>query len=572
MTIRALGKLISGNATKIEGRASLGHSLLVCLCLFVCWTSIRAVDFGEHYDESHPILEPIQLAAQTGVLLPRNYQYPSFCFDLGLVGLIPDLLKTYLFHSQPRDPSVYLSQVLGDSAYILRMRSIVILLSLISMICLYVAIYRWRRNWVEALLASAIYGLSWETAYHSRFFTADSPMTQFGSLVIMFLIFAVTTERPSRYLQFAAIGAGLATGCKYPAALFIFPVLIAAFQVRNRLMQSVEMVFAKLCILFVVAYLCTTPGTVLDPIEFWRWVIWQWNIYAGGHGGFTVAAGPHHLYLMICYFALALFSRFSPIAVFFFLFSLFGAYSLMTRDRDKAFLILTFPVLYLYLFSMQQVMIVRNLIVLAPLFALCAARGLVDAYDRLRFPALKWSMPILVIMALFSNGAWLLYASETIRNRQSDDYIAELSEYLSQHPSQSFSLSPNVRDTLIFREGSIPPNATADPADKSAFFVFFDTDIPKEVYEHWRPNHFDFVYKCFGPLNINLNYYDPYLVQDTRIIILRGQDAAAIGVLPSARTDSSNGAGPNPPVANVPAAKGAAPPAGSNLNARGTGG
>jgi len=517
---------------KFKDQDRLGHLLLLCLCLFVFWTNIRAVDFGEHFDESHPILEPIQMAVLTGMFLPRVYRYPSFCFDLGLVALIPDLVKSYVVHKgHPPEPSIDLSQVVDDKAYVLRMRSIVILFSLVSMVSLYVGILRWRKNWIEAFLASAIYGLSWETAYHNRFFTPDSPMTQFGSLVLLFLIFAVTSERPYRYLRLGAIGAGLAAGCKYPSALLIVPVLIAAYRLRGRLGQPLALV--KLSVLSAFAYLCTTPGTVIEPSEFWRWVSWQMSMYAGGRGGYTVPAGFHHLFLMVCYFALALFSRFSAIAVFFFLFTLVGAYRLIAQEGDKGLLILIFPVLYIYLFSLQQTMVVRNLMVMVPIFALCAARGLVDTYEMTKIPALKWGMIGLVVSMLLINGAWLLYASETITNRVKANYIYELSEYLTLHPSRNFSLSPAVQDAYFSRVGSLPPNAFANPRATSTLFVFYDSEIPKDVYEHWRPNHFNYVYKCFGPLNINLNYYDPHLVQNRHIIILRARDAATIGLVPS---------------------------------------
>ena len=49
----------------------------------------------------------------------------------------------------------------------LRIRSIFLLISAISMLWIYLGVGLWRKNWITALLAASFMGLSWEMAYHA---------------------------------------------------------------------------------------------------------------------------------------------------------------------------------------------------------------------------------------------------------------------------------------------------------------------------------------------------------------------------------------------------------------------
>jgi 4-amino-4-deoxy-L-arabinose transferase-like glycosyltransferase len=113
-------------------------------------------------------------------------------------------------------------------AYLLRVRTVFLLITSLSVLWVYLIVLHWRGSWVEALLASAFLALSWEVAYHLRWIAADGILMQFGALTFLFTLRASLKRHGRLWLQLAAAAAGLACGTKYPgdcsSFLFWLPV------------------------------------------------------------------------------------------------------------------------------------------------------------------------------------------------------------------------------------------------------------------------------------------------------------------------------------------------------------
>ena len=122
-----------------------------------------------------------------------------------------------------------LSTHVGSKDYILNARAISLTISLLSIFWVYLAVWNWRRSWAESLLAASLLGLSWEMAYHARWFVPDSMMMQFASLMLMFLSYAHRSSNPGIWLKCAAVAVGLACGTKYTGGILLVPLMISVF-------------------------------------------------------------------------------------------------------------------------------------------------------------------------------------------------------------------------------------------------------------------------------------------------------------------------------------------------------
>ena len=140
-----------------------------------------------------------------------------------------------------------------------------------------------------------------------------------------------------------AIAAGLATGTKYQGVLLVAPVMLCAMLRTPASLWKRATSVLVVGVLSVTSYLVTTPGTVLDPIAFGDGLRPLIGHYSSGHMGYTVRAGFPHLWLLLRYLALTLFSPYMPIAVVFSAAAIAGAvlYLWNAASRELA----NFPIL-----------------------------------------------------------------------------------------------------------------------------------------------------------------------------------------------------------------------------------
>jgi len=479
-------------------------------------TGLIGLDFGRHWDEPYN-MGFIATAIRSHVLLPRYYNYPSVMFWLIFASLLPVLPGAI------RSENFHLIDYVQSNAALLNTRIVFLVISTLAIVWVYLLVLVWRKNWKEALLSASVLGLSWEVNYHIRWVTPDGIMMQFAALTLLFLVLAI--YRPGSkffWLKAAAIAAGLTTGSKYTAALLIVPLLLTLYLTwdHKALFRTLILPAAQLCFIMGLTYLITTPGTVLDPVNFLEGLKLQLRIYSHGHEVHTINGGSEHFLRMMQFFSLVLFSPFAPIALIFFLFVLVGAYATWKENWNLALVILAFPVLYILYFSTQRAMILRNQLIVIPFLAVLVGRGVAYVVEQLRNPMARRVVASVVAALLIVNGVWLFYAAQTIVDRSTDRFTREFAAYISAHPNEHVYVTPAVMTdlALVGMKASSNLNSSLDDADLAAFYGL------KDALECIPANRPDTILRWFGPLEVDYSYYTTWPGND-RIVLMRGDQA-----------------------------------------------
>jgi 4-amino-4-deoxy-L-arabinose transferase-like glycosyltransferase len=486
--------------------------VLVPLVIFVV-TGLRGLDFGFHWDEDYHV-GTLREALEEGTVLPGSFRYPSVSHWLCVAGLAPELLR-----GAPPELTLqeHLSLALESQDYLLRVRAIFLCVSALSLLPVFALVWGWRRRPLEALLAACLIGGSWEVAYHARWLAPDGVLMTFAALTLFGATRACLAPGRHRSLVLAALAAGAACGTKWPAGLLLLPVLLAAwFGLEGAERRRLLIALLGLVGWFSLAYLVTTPGTILDASTVIDALAMQQGKYASGHLGHTVGRGPEHLLKLLEYFSLSFFSRFPLVSLLFFGASLVGCVSLVRESRRLAWVTLSFPLSYLLFFSAYPVMIPRNYLILAPFLALLAARGTAVLVLALPRPAMRGAAVAGVLTLLLLDAAWLVHAGESIRVGDRSVFVRQLAAHVDAHPDTHYAASPTILRHLRQLDGRRRPHV-ARPLEEADEVIFYAS----EAYGHiagLRTRH-DLARATFGPLDVNFNYYPSWLGED-RIVVL----------------------------------------------------
>ena len=522
----------------------------VLLPLFILIGSgLRGLDFGYHWDERTWQIGPVKTMVKNEILLPGHYYYPSFNYWVSSAGLIPDILTVW---PEKSDRKQRLLQMIEGHAYLLRVRTIFLVLTSFSVLWVYLLVLQWRQSWVEALLAGSLLALSWEVAYHLRWIATDGMLMQFGALTLLFTLRSWIKSDGRPWLKFAAVAAGLACGTKYPGGLLLVPVLVGGcliWDVKSSYHVLIRSL-VQLVVTFAGVYLITTPATVLQPIQFLSDVLFEWRHYLSGHVGHTVAPGLEHGWLMFIYLSSVLFSHYAPIALLYFVLCIIGSYALVKECPKTAMLFLCFPSLYILYFCMQRAMVVRNLLVIVPFIAILVARGTAFLWEYLKLKSrtgisigrckinlFQACFATVIITSLLVNAVWLLYAAETIVARKTDRFVRETAAYISTEKEKRFFLSPRVWVHLSRLESSQFPNVTDDPTQAEQV-IFYASEGMKH-WRDWPANRPRLTKNWFGPYEVNFNMY-PNWEGDDRIIVMSIAQAKEIGILVVENTQTTS--------------------------------
>lgn len=499
--------------------------------LLVVTNASLGVDFGYHWDEPM-MLGSVQQSVQTGLFLPGRYYYPSFSYDLSLLGLVPSMLE---FHTRDaanqQTLQAYMANVATTKPFHLRVRMIFIVVASLSVLWTALLVLYWRRNWVEALLACAILGLSWEYTYHLRWIAPDAIMAQFGVLVVLLVFIGRGSRQPMRWLRVSAAAAGLACATKYPGGLLLLPVLLGALLLQPPLWTARLRTLIESGLIAALSYLIVSPGSLLDLYNSIDHVRYEINHYATGHWGYTVEPFGQHLQRMLSYFAFALFSKYPIVATSFFISSIVGAYALLRENRSNAALFLCFPVVYILYLSTQKVMIVRNLLVVLPFLVILAAHGIAYLYSKYAFsPVLRTVFAGLVAGLLLINLSWQISATSSIVYKDTTNHIEQVRHYITQQSATTFWISEPVYQDLA-RANQQPPSNVTDTMSTADVAIFSSSEVGE--YE-WQANRYNYTLTWFGPYEVNFNYY-PSWTGDKRIVVMPVRSALQ---LPSLSTSS----------------------------------
>ena len=525
-----------------RSRGLLQHAL-VLLPLLLCFvTGLRGIDFGHHWDESIQV-ENLQRAIDTQTLLPKWYRYPSVLFWMTLGALTPEIASELPRNAEEmKATQARLTKVAKSNRFRLRLRSVFLVATCLSVLWTWVAAYLWRGSLLEAFLAASLLGLSWEVGYHARWVAPDGILMQFGALTLMLASLAIA-RRDGRWLWGAALAAGLGCGTKYTGGILLLPLWVGAWQVwRGRPAAARLGRCAGLTAAFALAFIASTPGAVLQPFVFLRHVGFEIEHYRTGHYGATVEAGLPHLVAILRYLGAHLFSWQSGLALAASGLSVAGAVLAVRRSPRRALLVGCVPLLYVLYMSTQRVMFVRNLLLVAPMLALFAAHGATRILDAVRERAARtgrasarwrWAAGGVVAVLWGVNTPYLIAASQSIRDRDVDRDVRAAHAWLTGEADGRVFVSPRVRRKLGQLELALPDNATPDPRAAVDAALFFPAETPSNAQlEANRPGT---SLAVFGPLDVNFPYYPAW--PNPKVVAYPADAARRVGVL--------DGPGPN---------------------------
>lgn len=509
------------------------------LAVFVL-TGWKGRDFGLHWDERFNVDQMIR-PLTNGVFLPRNYTYPGMIFDIGTMALLPETMPFFIRRAKEVPPSYpsYTSEYreivpnekvaplvafASGKAFLLRLRGIFLLLTSLSGVWVFLAVRACKRSSWEGVFAAAVLLTSWEIAYHARWVASDALLMQFTALWLMLFAFALrSSSRTLFWLRLAAAAAGLACGTKYQGVILLLPVLIHTFVVARALFPARPVpAIAKelICIvgIFTAVFLVTTPGVILEPLPFWQSVRTVGNIYATGHGGYTVDTVAQHGYLLLVYLSAVLTSHWPILAGVLSTCAALGAVVMGRKEPLAAALLLCAPFIYVCCVVCCRVMIVRNYLLFAPFLAFFAARGAFHLGKSLAGAVWLRRIMITCFVVLFSiNLVFLCVAARSIRKRAATRFGADIVAYLNKHPRTQFLLSPKVAQAVASERASLPN--TTDNADEAQQYMLFAGETPVAAWMKWSCNRLGQYHLVSGPLEMNFDYY-PTWEGEPRVIEL----------------------------------------------------
>jgi len=497
------------------------------------WSGARGIDFGNHWDEEIQ-LSLVQESIDDETFLPGWYNYSSISYWLALAALTPELVTSDLSGLDPLNPRESVAaptpglrpvqdrliEATKDPDFLLRTRGVFLCVSSLMLLGVFLASRAKGGPW-EALFAAGLLATSFELSYHARWIAPDCILAAFVALFLATLI-----RLPSGRCNLVCLGliAGLATGTKYTGGLLLLPIFITWWrQVPERQPRQLARALGA----FACTFLITTPGALLQPVRFWRDVAHESSHYSLHHHGFTVEGGLDHLGLNLQWLSMDLGSPYTVLALFISFLTLIGVVSSWRHDRFEAALLLVIPLAWLLFFSSRNVLFVRNLLPIAPFFALFAGRGLSffanSLPERARPVAAALGACVLVV-----NGAFAWSASESIRSRGTSDPVVELLTWLeTERGDRTVYISePVARELYALQGGSLPEgcHSTLDsPADLAAFRpgeIALDAETRKERSK--AGNLLSNVPGCleasFGPREVNWEWYTTW--QEPRIVVI----------------------------------------------------
>jgi hypothetical protein len=506
---------------------------VLVLLFFFLFPSFYALNFGIQWDEPRAKFDSVRDSVDTGVFMQvtaadpegKNYNHGGLNYFLTWAGFAPELVKFFQRGEFTREAlSDVIRPVIYDTSVRVRVRRIYLLLSALSIVWLYCLCLVLGRSRLESFLAAGVLSGSWEVAYHSRFVAPDMIMMQFELLSFLCLAIAFRTKRLGWFYA-GAIAAGLAIGTKYTGGI-VMPFFAAGAAVvlwqQTRSVRFLLKHIAGLLITTGVVFVITTPGVLLDPFRFFGQLAEQREIYGSSWYGYTVTPGLRHFGRILEYFLLQLFSHYWGLSVILAAVCLVGIVALVRERTLFNVLAVSFVLAYIVYFSQQAVMIVRNVLVVAPFFAAAAARGIIVIAQRCG----SWKRALVYAVVggvLAANVAWQIYAALETKKRYHLDYFAkEFVRYVEKSPAETIFVSRKLSNAISMFGLVVPGNLVTGPSTPYTKVAFFQSEGADKLWESWPSNWWGMYDKTFGPLEVNLEAYSTF-VGNERILVVSAE-------------------------------------------------
>jgi hypothetical protein len=262
----------------------------------------------------------------------------------------------------------------------------------------------------------------------------DSPMTFFaGTCLLGSLLYVLSGHRGA--LITSVIGAGAAIGSKYNALPIIFLPLVALLARR-------PINFSPLALIFVlfgpwVVFICSSPYLVSELPLFLNHVAYElWHYGIAGHEGHDGEPGLSQLFFYLRWWGK------SGVGIVAALIAVTGSISSLVKNPRLGIVFLFFPVLYLWLMSMQRANFERNMLVLFPWFIVSIGFGL--TVIRKRLPIFMTYLLILLVV-IEQAGAVLRVRAEKRNTVETRELFNEWYLKSANHALEDAAVDPALR-------------------------------------------------------------------------------------------------------------------------------
>jgi hypothetical protein len=520
-----------GGSRPSSGRERVrAWAAIAALFLFAWGVGLRGLDFGKHWDEWYHV-HGLKAAIQDLSLLTHEYTYNGVYFDLGYVMVLPHALhhasavkaEIDVTPKRPLDfadyPSIAALQKdlqarIAAPSYLLEARVLFMTLSLLGVLFtfLLVRVLAPERPGA-AVAAGALVALSWEVGYHARFVAVDALMLALSAACFWQLArFALAPDAASarKALMRASLIGGVALGCKATGVFFAVPIAAVAFARAGRPTRPTARLWATTmlddamvsALVFSLAFFVTTPGALLEPVRFYGAIAFEnLNYREGVNRGYNVAGFWDALTSSLRWLFVAAPSPFSAIGQTASIIAVIGAVAAWRRERRLAIGGGAFVVVYTAFLATGTQLIVRNSLVLVPLLGAAFGIGFSTAWAWGGRP-LRGALAVGGAFALVANGAWAVYAAESIRNTTKVSVLKAVADHMIAERGD-WLVSPDLRGALGERiDAAYACEAVDVPGEDKVLAFAADT----HKY-NWQANRTDLIDRVWSSLEVNYHYY-----------------------------------------------------------------
>ena len=356
-----------------------------------------AIDFCLPHPHCRPDEDAIRAIAglfRAGTFNPGVYNYPAL-FMLAVAGVMRGLpIGERLLHKLM---PFHFSPLLNDTVTTVKYTRVARGLSAVAGIASVWVVFRIGRRLFDdtaAVAGASLLALAFLHVRDSHFGVTDVPMS-FMVLVAFLCAVRLSQSGTRTDVIVAAIATGLAAGTKYNGGLVALPVLFAVFisppakAARSRIGDAVIAVT-----LMLVAFLCTSPYTVLDFARFWADFSSDVLHLSGGHGVDLGRGWIYHVATTLRY----------GVGVPLLVAGVAGMALLLGRDWRRGALVALFPVSYYVLLGSGYTVFARHMIPVVPFLCLTAGYFVAEVSSwvaaRLGRPAWRTALTAVTVAAV----------------------------------------------------------------------------------------------------------------------------------------------------------------------------
>jgi hypothetical protein len=361
-------------------------TIIILLFLFFTINFLKgffAINFGlpywHHWDEPQIISTVINMIKNID-FNPHIFNYPSLYFYLQLIWFLIGFLLLKLtgkIDSFSQIITYYDTGVRFDfypAFFIQWGRVLTLIIGSLTILLVFLICKKLFNNNIISLSSALILMFSADFTINSAFITVDVPAAFLVVLTILFIIYYLDSDKKVFFIL-SGVLSGLTIGTKYNSGIIIITYILAIFiknfkysDKKKNYRNISKNVFIGILFLFIGFYM-STPILLIEPGNVVGSAFSQLLLYSTS--GNTGKGIPQVIVYLKYFFT---YNNFGPIP---FILSLIGiVLSFFFYNKKSMIILLTFPVLFFLLMSLQSLTFTRNMMPIFPFLSIYCSLGI----------------------------------------------------------------------------------------------------------------------------------------------------------------------------------------------------